>query len=217
VKLIVFDFDGLILDTEAPVYDAWQEIYDEHGHALSFDKWAACIGTADTFDPCLDLGSLVGRALDAEALRQRHRERTDALIAACAVLPGVREYIAEARGLGMTLGVASSSSRAWVDGHLRRLGLREAFSVVRCSDDVPRVKPDPALYLAVLAAAGVGPRDAMALEDSPNGVLAAKRAGLTCVAVPNPLTARLDLGAADMRLTSLAELPLTALLARLRA
>jgi HAD superfamily hydrolase (TIGR01509 family) len=217
VKLIVFDFDGLILDTEAPVYDAWQEIYGEHGHALSFDKWATCIGTADTFDPCIDLAGLVGRALDAEALRQRHRARTDDLIAACTVLPGVREYIAEARQLGLVLGVASSSSRGWVDGHLRRLGLREAFSVVRCADDVPRVKPDPALYLAVLAAAGVGPRDAVALEDSPNGVLAAKRAGLTCVAVPNPLTARLDLGAADLRLASLADLPLTALLERLRA
>jgi HAD superfamily hydrolase (TIGR01509 family) len=217
VKLIVFDFDGLILDTEAPVYDAWREIYDEHGHALSFDKWATCIGTADTFDPCVELASLVGRALDAEALRQRHRTRTDDLIAGCTVLPGVREYVAEARGLGITLGVASSSSRAWVDGHLRRLGLRDAFTVVRCADDVARVKPDPALYLAVLAAAEVDPREAMALEDSPNGVLAAKRAGLTCVAVPNPLTARLDLGAADLRLTSLAEVPLTALLARLRA
>jgi HAD superfamily hydrolase (TIGR01509 family) len=217
VRLIVFDFDGLILDTEAPVYDAWQEIYDEHGQSLSFDKWATCIGTADTFDPCVDLAGLVGRALDAEALRQRHRTRCDDLIAARTVLPGVREYIGEAQRLGLTLGVASSSSRRWVDGHLRRLRLREAFAVLRCSDDVSRVKPDPALYLAVLDAAGVPARDAMALEDSPNGVLAAKRAGLACVAVPNPLTARLNLDAADLRLASLAEVPLSALLARLRA
>lgn len=217
MKLVVFDFDGLILDTEAPVYEAWQEIYDEHGHALSFDKWATCIGTADSFDPCLDLAVLVGRALDAEALRERHRARSDALIAERPVLPGVRETIAEAGRLGLTLGVASSSSRRWVDGHLRRLGLRDAFAVLRCADDVPRVKPDPALYLAVLTATRVRPQDAVALEDSPNGVLAAKRAGLACVAVPNPLTARLDLGAADLRLASLAELSLSALLARLRA
>jgi HAD superfamily hydrolase (TIGR01509 family) len=217
VKLVVFDFDGLILDTEVPVYDAWQEIYGDHGHELSFDKWATCIGTVDAFDPCADLAALVGRALDADALRQRHRARTDVLIAACPVLPGVREYIDEARRLGLTLGVASSSSHAWVDGHLHRLGLRDVFDVVRCADDVRRVKPDPALYLAVLAATGVRPRDAVALEDSPNGVLAAKRAGLACVAVPNPLTARLDLAAADLQLPSLAELPLPALLARLRA
>jgi beta-phosphoglucomutase-like phosphatase (HAD superfamily) len=113
--------------------------------------------------------------------------------------------------------VASSSSVGWVDGHLRRLGLRDAFAVVRCAGDVPRVKPDPALYLSVLEATGIPAAEALALEDSPNGVLAAKRAGLACVAVPNPLTARLDLGAADLRLGSLAELPLSELLARLRA
>ena len=216
MKLIVFDFDGLILDTEAPVYDAWQEIYGEHGVTLPFEKWAECIGTADAFDPCADLEATVGRALDAAALEARHRARTDALIAGQAILPGVRDYVDAADRLGLALGVASSSSRRWVEGHLARLGLRERFQVIRCADDVPRVKPDPALYLAVLEATGVRPGEALALEDSPNGVLAAKRAGLTCVAVPNPLTARLDLAAADLRLGSLAEVPLPELLARLR-
>jgi HAD superfamily hydrolase (TIGR01509 family) len=216
VRLVVFDFDGLILDTEAPVYDAWQEIYGEHGVTLAFERWAQCIGTADVFDPCTELESVLGRAVDAAALRHRHRVRTDALIAAQAVLPGVLEYVAEARRLGIHLGVASSSSRRWVEGHLQRLGLREAFDVIRCADDVPRVKPDPALYRSVLDALGTPPADAVALEDSPNGVLAAKRAGLACVAVPNPLTARLDLSAADLRVASLAELSLLELLGRLR-
>jgi HAD superfamily hydrolase (TIGR01509 family) len=216
VKLLVFDFDGLILDTEAPVYDAWREIYDEHGAELAFDKWAECIGTADAFDPCQDLQALLGRALDAAALEARHRARTDALIAAQAVLPGVREYLTEAARLGLALAVASSSSRRWVEGHLTRLGLRDCFHAIRCADDVPRVKPDPALYLAAVEALGGRPEDALALEDSPNGILAAKRAGLTCVAVPNPLTARLDLSLADLRLASLAEMPLAALLARFR-
>jgi len=216
VKLIVFDFDGLILDTEAPVYDAWQEIYGEHGVTLPFEKWAECIGTADAFDPCADLEATVGRALDAAALEARHRARTDALIAGQAILPGVRDYVDAADRLGLALGVASSSGRRWVEGHLARLGLRERFQVIRCADDVPRVKPDPALYLAVLEATGVRSGEALALEDSPNGVLAAKRAGLTCVAVPNPLTAQLDLAAADFRLDSLAAVPLAELLARLR-
>jgi beta-phosphoglucomutase-like phosphatase (HAD superfamily) len=79
------------------------------------------------------------------------------------------------------------------------------------------VKPDPALYRAAVEALAVRPEDALALEDSPNGVLAAKRAGLTCVAVPNPLTAQLDLSLADLHLASLADLPLAALLAHLRA
>jgi HAD superfamily hydrolase (TIGR01509 family) len=217
MRLVVFDFDGLILDTEVPVYDVWQAIYAEHGHSLEFARWAECIGTADTFDPCAHLEALTGGPVDAEALIRRHRARTDALIAAQPVLPGVREYVDEARRLGLRLGVASSSSRRWVEGHLTRLGLRDHFEVVRCADDVPRVKPDPALYRAVLEATGVAAREAIALEDSPNGVLAAKRAGLTCIAVPNPLTARLDLAAADLRLGSLADLSLPDLLARLAA
>jgi len=217
MQLVIFDFDGLILDTEAPVYDAWQGIYAEHGHRLDFARWAECIGTADTFDPCQHLETLLGRRLDAAPLIRRHRLRADALIAAQPVLPGVREYVDEASRLGLRLGVASSSSRAWVEGHLTRLGLRERFDVVRCADDVVHVKPDPELYLAVLDAAGVPAHQAVALEDSPNGVLAAKRAGLTCIAVPNPLTIRLDLAAADLTLPSLADVPLADLLARLGA
>jgi HAD superfamily hydrolase (TIGR01509 family) len=212
VKLIVFDFDGLILDTEVPVYDAWQEIYGDHGHELAFEKWAQCIGTADTFDPCVDLATLVGRALDSEALRRRHRTRTDVLIAAQPVRPGIRERLEEAAGLGLALGVASSSDRTWVHGHLARLGLLDRFQAICCAEDVPRVKPDPALYRAVLQAFHVAPAEALALEDSPNGVLAAKRAGLACVAVPNPLTARLDLGHADLVLGSLADVSLTELI-----
>ncbi len=217
MQLVIFDFDGLILDTEAPVYNAWQAIYAEHGHQLDFARWAECIGTADTFDPCLDLQGLLGRPLDTTPLLHSHRMRADALIALQPVLPGVREYMDEAQRLGLSLGVASSSSRAWVEGHLTRLGLRDRFDVVRCADDVARVKPDPALYLAVLDATGVPAHQAVALEDSPNGVLAAKRAGLTCIAVPNPLTARLDLAAADLTLASLADVPLADLLARLGA
>ena len=215
-RLLIFDFDGLILDTEAPVYDAWQEIYGEHGCSLAFEKWAQCIGTADVFDPCTDLQALAARQLDGPALVQRHRVRTDALIATQPVLPGVREYVAEAQRLGMTLGVASSSSVGWVDGHLRRLGLRDAFAVVRCAGDVQRVKPDPALYLSVLEATGIPAAEALALEDSPNGVLAAKRAGLTCVAVPNPLTRQLSLAQADLQIASLADMPLPRLLAAIQ-
>jgi HAD superfamily hydrolase (TIGR01509 family) len=216
VRLVVFDFDGTILDTETPVYTAWQEIYDEHGHVLELAKWAQCIGTADAFDPCVDLATLMGRALEAETLERRHRVRTDALIAEQALRPGVRERIEEAAGLGLALGVASSSGQAWVRGHLERLGLLDRFQAIRCAEDVPRVKPDPALYQAVLQALDITPADALALEDSPNGILAAKGAGLTCVAVPNGLTAQLDLGHADLVLHSLADVSLGELIARLR-
>jgi HAD superfamily hydrolase (TIGR01509 family) len=128
------------------------------------------------------------------------------------VLPGVQEYIAEAKRLGLQLGVASSSSREWVVGHLTELGLYAHFDCIKCRDDVQQVKPDPALYQAVVEAFALQPSQAIALEDSPNGIAAAKRAGLFCVAVPNPLTRQLSLAHADLLISSLADLPLRQLL-----
>ena len=212
IRAIVFDFDGLILDTELPEFQSWQDLYQAHGCTLPFAIWATCIGTTEAFDPYAYLEEQLGRAVDREAVRLQQRQQCDALIAAQAVLPGVHDYIAEARRLGLQLGVASSSSRAWVSGHLTRLDLHQHFVCITCRDDVPRTKPDPALYQAALAALGVRPEEAIALEDSPNGILAAKRAGLFCVAVPNVLTCQLPLHHADLQIPSLAALPLPQLL-----
>lgn len=215
MKLLVFDFDGLILDTEVPEFQCWQELFEAHGGRLDLETWAHCIGTANVFDPYDHLLQQTGRALDRESLEQRRRTRLEELMAGQDVLPGVCDYLDEAGALGLKLGVASSSSRQWVGRHLTRFGLMDRFHAIRCSDDVQRVKPDPELYRAVCELLGVDPAHAIAFEDSPNGILAAKRAGLTCVAVPNPLTARLDLSGADLRLDSLADLPLSELLRRL--
>jgi HAD superfamily hydrolase (TIGR01509 family) len=216
IRAIIFDFDGLILDTELPEFYTWQETYQEHGCILPFEEWAKAIGTVDAFDPYAHLETQIGRALDREVLRLQHRQRCDARIHAQSVLPGVHEYITEAQQRGLHLGVASSSSHAWVHGHLMRLQLHAHFACIKCRDDVHRPKPDPALYQAALRALGVRPEEAIALEDSPNGILAAKRAGMFCVAVPNALTSQLPLHHADLQIASLAALPLAELLASMR-
>jgi HAD superfamily hydrolase (TIGR01509 family) len=216
VKLLVFDFDGLILDTEVPEFQAWQEIYEAHDARLELEVYAHCIGTGNVFDPWAHLAEQIGRAVDLSALQPRRQQRMHELIAAQDVRPGVCAYLEDAAAHGLRLGVASSSSRQWVAGHLQRLGLIDRFHAIRCAEDVEQVKPDPALYRAVCDAVGVDPRHAIAFEDSPNGILAAKRAGMTCVAVPNSLTARLDVSAADVRLESLADVPLSELLERLK-
>jgi len=122
------------------------------------------------------------------------------------------QHLDAAREMGVRLGVASSSTRDWVAGHLARLGILERFECLRCRDDVANAKPEPDLYLAVLDCLGVDATEAIAIEDSPNGIAAAKRAGMRCVAIPNSITARLDLSEADVTLTSLAELSLRQLL-----
>jgi HAD superfamily hydrolase (TIGR01509 family) len=216
IRALIFDFDGLILDTEGPDYRAWQEVCSEHGHDLPLSIWSQCIGrSSDWFDPVAWLEAHTGRPLDRAAIHDRQRRRHRELLEAEAILPGIEAYLADARRLGLKLGVASSSSRQWVAGHLERLGLHAHWECIRCWGDVERAKPAPDLYLAVLECLDVGPDEAIAFEDSPNGITAARGAGIVCVAVPNPLTALLDLGHADLQLSSLGELPLPELLTRI--
>jgi len=218
IRALVFDFDGLILETETPAYETWAEIYKEHGHELPLDRWFDYIGREGGFFDAADhLAALVGEGFDREAARKRRDTRKTELIDALDVMVGVREYVADAKRLGLSLAVASSSSRKWVLGHLERLRLHAEWDGVFTRDDVARTKPAPDLYLAAVEALGVEPREAVAFEDSRNGIAAAKDAGLLCVAVPNALTAAMDLSRADLRLGSLAETPLERLLAVLSA
>jgi HAD superfamily hydrolase (TIGR01509 family) len=215
IGAIVFDFDGLILDTEYPEYVSWREIYQAHGADLPLSAWERSIGSMDLtlFDPYTYLEAQLGRPVDRAAIRAKHRPRFAELVAAQSVLPGVQDYLDGARRLDLRVGLASSSSRAWVTGHLARFGLDGAtFDCLCCGDEVKRTKPDPELYLAVLGALAVPGDQAVALEDSPHGVAAAKAAGLYCVAVPNMMTRRLAFDQADLRLNSLADMPLEKLL-----
>ncbi|HEV8596264.1 MAG TPA: HAD family hydrolase [Candidatus Dormibacteraeota bacterium] len=214
IRAIVFDFDGLILDTEEPVYRSWLEVYQAHGEELPFERWVQIVGsTTIGFHPQHHLEERLGRPLPKEVLDRRIGRRTE-MILAQAVLPGVVQHLDAARELGLRLGVASSSSHEWVEGHLARLGILDRFACVRCRDDVEHAKPEPDLYIAVLDCLGVSASEAIAIEDSPNGVAAAKRAGMRCVAIPNSITARLDLTQADITLDSLAETTLRELLER---
>ena len=215
IKALVFDFDGLIVDTEMSSYQTWQEIYAEHDCQLPFSTWAICIGgSPQLFDPCEYLEQQIGRPVLREEIRLRRRQQHIRMVEAQPVLPGVEDYILSAKRLGLKIGVASSSRHEWVDTHLTRLGLIDYFDSIKCFDDVKRRKPDPELYLAVLDALGVHGQQAIALEDSPNGVIAAQQAGIFCVAVPNPVTSQLSLLHADLCLSSLTEVSLEQLLAK---
>lgn len=211
----MFDLDGLILDTEGPEFRAWQELFQEHGCELSFDIFAGMIGTRSDVDLVGHLVAHNGHQLDRTACLERVRMRCDELLRDQTLLPGVADYLREGQERGLKLGMASSSSRDWVTRHLTRLGIDGSFDSVRCWGDGKRAKPEPDLYQAVLEDFQVKPEEAVAFEDSPNGILAAKRAGLRCVAVPNPLTAKLDLSLADMSLQALSDIGLAELLVEL--
>jgi HAD superfamily hydrolase (TIGR01509 family) len=202
---LIFDFDGLILDTEGPGFRAWTELYASHGYALPFDKYSACIGTMGGFDLHAYLEEQSGRSFDRMQLENDCNARWLTLMSEQPLLPGIAACIASAEERGMKLAIASSSTEKWVTHNLRKFHLLERFDAICTRDYVTAVKPDPALYLLALEKLGVDASEAIAFEDSPPGILAAKRAGLYCIAIPNPLTKDLPLELADRRLRSLEE------------
>ncbi len=215
IKAIVFDFDGLIFDSESSMVAAWQAVYGRFNLEFPLDRWRLNIGTNDVFDPLAHLEAAAGRPVDREALYREVRSLDDGILAGRGLMPGVQARIDEARGLGLKLAIASSSPARWLNYHLPRLGLLFSFEAVRtCTDVEDRKKPDPAVYLAACEAIRVAPAQAIALEDSYNGVLAAKAAGLVCVAVPNGMTHHLNFEQADLQLASLADVSLADLLSQ---
>lgn len=189
IKGIIFDFDGLIIDTESAVFQAWRELYQIWNQELELGDWMSLVGKSNKeADPMDPLAELVGSQFDREQARERVAAREMELIAGQQILPGVKELINWSHNRNLKLAVASSSSREWVSGHLSDRGLLDHFDALSCSDDVERAKPDPALYTLSLEKLGIDAEEGLVFEDSPNGVLAAKKAGLYCVAVPNLIT-----------------------------
>lgn len=213
IQALIFDFDGLILDTEGPVFKSWQELLQSYGYNMTLDDWQVSIGSAEgTASFFNSLPDKLDKPLDLEVEGPKRLQRQLDMVASSPILPGVQEYIQRATELGLKLAVASSSSCKWVLGHLEQRGLRKHFECVLAADDVGVTKPDPTLYLTALDCIDVKADQAIAFEDSPNGVLAAKRAGLYCVAVPNPLTSQLQFQEADLQIKSLRHLALDDLL-----
>jgi len=210
IRALLFDFDGLLLDTEGPSYRAWVEVYERHGHELPIDTWAAAIGTIDGFDPVRHLQGL-GVTLDAAAEEARRRRDLD-LCDLEELRPGVADLLAEADRRGLRTAIVSSSDEDWIARHLDRHDLLDRFDAIVCANgDAARAKPRPVLYLEALERLDVRAEEAVAFEDSPNGAAAAKAAGILCIAVPNEVTSALDLSAADRVVRSLEDVDLDAL------
>jgi len=213
----VLDFDGLIVDTETPIFDAWADAYRRHDQVLGLDVWQHALGTHGGFDPLDHLASLAGPSFDRDAVLREVKEATARGCEGRPLLPGVVSVLRSARDLGLSRAVASSSSCQWVEGWLARHGIRDLVDVVVARDDVRQVKPDPELFLLAAERMGVPPPSCVVFEDSPNGMRAALAAGMRCVAVPNALTRDLSRPEVDLVLSSLDELPLAAVLGRLEA
>jgi HAD superfamily hydrolase (TIGR01509 family) len=195
----VFDFDGLMLDTEMPRFTAWQEEFARLGFPLTFKDWWITIGTGPSaYDPAEHLFELTNGRADRSALRRSASARADELVASAQLLPGVEEFIKAAADAKMPMAVASSSDHDWVVGHLEKHNLLPYFQAVFTAQDAQNVKPDPELYRMAVKSLALPIDSILAFEDSPNGIKAAKAAGLRCMAVPNRITREMDLSSADL-------------------
>jgi len=220
LKALLFDFDGLILDTETPEYLVWKNLYQENGFDFPHDDWGKLIGGngLTDFDAADNLSRLSQGRLDAVSLRARQSVESLAMIHSQSLMPGVLELLRDAKQHGLKLAIASSSHHEWVDTHAKRLGIFDHFDAVIAADDVGvgRTKPQPDLFLLALNQLQVQKNEAVIFEDSPNGVKAANRAGVFVVAVPNHITSLLTIEGANLIVKSLADLSLSELMDKVK-
>jgi HAD superfamily hydrolase (TIGR01509 family) len=204
IDALVFDFDGLILDTEWSDYLSVRRAFQAHGAELPIEEWRLGVGTTDKRHWTEWLEEVLGHPIDRDTVRAERLEEHHRLIAGEFPLPGVVRLLDEAEAAGVPVAVASSSPLDWVGGHLRRIGLWSRFDLVVTREDVEQTKPAPDLYRLAVAELGVRAECAVALEDSEHGCTAAVAAGLACVAVPNRITRPQSFDHADLVVDSLA-------------
>jgi HAD superfamily hydrolase (TIGR01509 family) len=208
VAAVIFDFDGIVLDSETPEYESHRRIYERCGVTLTVDEWCGVIGTwSEGHDEqwfrrlCAQSGGAPGReAYFAE------RRRIFEAIGPAAPMRGVRELLLQLRDAGIAAAIASSAPARWVVGAVERLGIRPLFAAVVTGDEVAQRKPAPDVYLEAARRLGVDPARSVAIEDSEPGIAAACAAGMTVIAIPHWLTERHDLSAAHLTVANAGEL-----------
>jgi len=204
IKAIIFDFDGLIIDTESVWFEAYKEVLVDYEIQLTLEKFSEVVGTHDDvlFSYIEENSSI---PFEKEILESKVSELVQIKLGEPVLRESVEDYLIAAKQAGLKIGLASSSSRAWVEGFLKQMNIFNYFEVIRTKEDVLDIKPDPELYLKAIEALGIDATEAIAFEDSLNGLLAARKAGLHCVIVPNSVTANLVFEDYSLRLSSMAE------------
>ncbi len=206
-KAVIFDFDGLLVDTEYAIYTSWLRVFQAEGHPLPLDLFNQCLGSGYThWNPGDHLERLTGKSYDWDAINARRQTEIVSELEHEGLFPGAQELIERLYEAGIPMGVASSSSHRWVDNWLNKLGVMPYFKTVVCRDDGLAVKPAPDLFLRAAQNLGIAPESCLVLEDSQNGVVAAVSAGMKVIAIPNRVTQEADFSKATLVINAIAAL-----------
>lgn len=205
VRAVIFDFDGLLMDTESTSISSWEREWSRWGLVLDQESFFAPHGGDVTEQRYEALAAAVGASYDRELSHTRRTQDRDQVHETLPLRPGIAEWIAQSAELGLRIAVASSSPVNWVERHLRQVGVLDKFAVIAGGNEVSRHKPAPDVYQLALSRLGLSPAQAIAVEDTPHGVDAAHAAGLACIAIPNPYVAESRVTHAELTLRSAAD------------
>ena len=214
-QAIIFDFDGVILDTEHAIYSSWRQQYHQHGQDLAMSDWVKVLGMPSNHrDFHGELEALTGKTFDRDELKARRVAFVEAELKDVPPREGIVDYLECAKQRNLKIAVASGSGHDWVEGHAKQLNLHHYFDAFICREDTQEHKPYPGPFLAAAQTVGADPTRCIAIEDSPNGIRSAKAAGMFAVAYPTDMTRGEDFAAieADRVVHSLADVPLDELL-----
>ncbi|MCY3921137.1 MAG: HAD family phosphatase [Chloroflexi bacterium] len=205
---VIFDMDGVLLDSEPLHYEAVRVILEEQGVEFPLDDYFRYLGTTltSTWD---DLCERYPITMPFDQFEARYNtDVLDQYLAGAPLIRGARELAAQLQDAGVPIAVASSSHRVWVDAALSGAGLREYFEQTTAGDEVSMGKPSPEIYLKAAEKLGFDPEDCIAVEDAPAGIESARAAGMKVVLVRSELTNDLDL-ASDWQVDDLTQFELT--------
>lgn len=204
---IIFDFDGVLVDTEWAIYRSWVHLYAREGQEISIKTYSPCLGAGYShWDPAAHLEKLTGKTYNWEKETPMRQAMLEAELETMGLMPGAAELMQWCTEHGVPMTVASSSSRRWVAGWLNKFGIYNQFAGVFTRTDGYPAKPDPALFLAARECMNVPAEHCIIIEDSENGTISAQRAQIPCVAIPNRMTQYSDFSRAQLVLNSLQEL-----------
>lgn len=207
VKGIIFDFDGVLVDTEWAIYQSWVHLFRREGQTIDIETYSPCLGAGYShWNPADYLESLTGKKYDWEVETPARQAMLEADLERMGLMPGAAELLQWCKEHDIPMAVASSSSRRWVAGWLEKLGIMDYFKGVFTRTDGFPVKPNPALFLAARECLDVPPEHCIIIEDSENGTISAARAGIPCVAIPNRMTKASNFSAATEQMSDLHQL-----------
>lgn len=217
ITAIIFDMDGVLIDSEPMHLEAANRILGREGHALSAKDNEPYLGWNEEAYWTDLKRRFALRDEVSRYIHDRHEVLVEMLREELPVSEGVEEVIAALRDAGLALAVASSSERDLIDHVLEGSGLGRYFEVVASGDEVKCAKPDPEIFLLAAERLGKKPEECLVFEDSVNGVNAARAAGMRCVRVITEMTRNLEFPMVDQEIMGFTNLDANELVGRIGA